>query len=67
MIIDRAPYRLLDGEPFYWQVTVASGETHKITGEVLLTEGGALIIVKPGDGDLEVAFGPGAWLEVQRA
>lgn len=49
-----------------WQVTTAGGETHAIEGAKLETEGGALVITDY-DGSLVVAFGPGAWLEVQRA
>jgi hypothetical protein len=49
-----------------YQVTIANGETVKIIGGRLETEGGALVIRQPRGG-LEVAFGPGAWLEVQKA
>lgn len=61
MILDHAHSGTID-----WQVTIANGKTVTIKGSALETEGGALVIKKPG-GQLEVAFGPGAWLEVQRA
>lgn len=56
----------VDREPVQWNVTTANGETHEISGAELYTEGGALII-KGENGALVVAFGPGAWLEVQRS
>lgn len=49
-----------------YQVTIANGETVEIIGGRVETEGGALVIQK-SRGGLEVAFGPGAWLEVQKA
>lgn len=60
MIIDRAPR----GEAIVWNVTLANSSTEGITGTEVWTEGGALMI-RNGNA-LVVAFGPGAWLEVQR-
>lgn len=46
-----------------YRVTLADGDNAEISGFRLETEGGALVIWKSHSA-LEVAFGPGAWLEV---
>lgn len=67
MILDHPPYSPSQHkQPPKYQVTIANGETVEIIGSKLATEGGALVIYDL-KGGLEVAFGPGAWLEVQRA
>lgn len=59
MILDRALH-----ETITWDVTLANQQTEGITGTEVWTEGGALVIKNRGA--LVVAFGPGAWLEIQR-
>jgi len=49
-----------------WQVSLPMGEPTTITADTVVTDGGALVFTK-ASGDLVVAFGPGAWLEVQPA
>lgn len=66
MRLDTAPPATpQDHGPFGWNVTMANMETVLIFGNQLELEGGALII-RNAKGELVVAFGPGAWLEVQR-
>lgn len=60
MIIDRARHNAT----ITWNVTLANSSTEGITGTEAWTEGGALRITN--NNDLVVAFGPGAWLEIQR-
>lgn len=64
MIIARARTTPPDQPLPEWQVTLANGETEKIRAQTVQTEGGALILQGRHDA-LVVAFGPGAWLEVQ--
>lgn len=49
-----------------WNVTLAGGDTFFIEANKVETEGGALILRGLKDVFI-VSFGPGAWLEVQRA
>jgi hypothetical protein len=52
------------GTTAVFQVTTADSQTHEIQACEVHTEGGALVLLDRVR-KLEVAFGPGAWLEVQ--
>lgn len=53
------------GEQTTFQVTIANGDTAEIFATKAEIEGGVLILRGLRD-TLVVAFGPGAWLEVQK-
>lgn len=53
-----------DGAAQLYQVTLANTDIVEIRAASVVSDGGALILVKP-NGELEVAFGPGSWLEIQ--